>query len=169
MSEIRKQINSIYRECYDELCRFLSYRLRSRDEAAEIAQEAFTRMLALEDGYQLRHPRGFLFRTALNLTMDSFRTDRPRAEQMDGVDMAENLPSEAPGPESVVYAQQRLALLREAVAELPPKCRHAFVRHKFENRSYAEIASEMGISKNMVEKHIIKAIAYCRGRLERAD
>lgn len=169
MSEIRKQINSVYRQYYDELYRFLSFKLRCREDAAEIAQEAFTRMLALEDGYQFRHLRGFLFRTALNLTADSFRAGRLRTEQIDEAAMAETLPSEAPGSESVIHGRQRLALLRGAIAELPPKCRHAFLRHKFENRSYAEIASEMGISKNMVEKHIIKAIAHCRGRLERAD
>jgi RNA polymerase sigma-70 factor (ECF subfamily) len=169
MSEIKKHISSIYRQYYDELCRFLSSRLRNHEEAAEIAQEAFARMLALDEGYQVRHPRGFLFRTALNLTMDSFRARRPRADQMDEVAMADDLLSETPGPESIVYAQQRLAILRKAIAELPPKCRQAFVRHKLENRSYAEIAAEMGISRNMVEKHIIKALAHCRKSLDAAD
>lgn len=169
MSEIKTRISSIYRQYYSELYRFLSSKLRSREDAAEIAQEAFIRMLTLADGYPIRHLRGLLFRTALNLTVDSFRRNRPRVEQMEEVAMVESLPSEAPEPESVIYAQQRLALLRGAIDELPPKCRHAFLRHKFENRSYAEIASEMGISKNMVEKHIIKAIAHCRRCLERAD
>lgn len=168
MSEIKKNIDSLYRQYYDELRRFLSSRLRNREDADEIAQESFVRMLALEDGYHVRHPRGFLYRTALNLTVDAFRTSLPRAGQMDDITMAESMPSETPGPESIVYGQQRLGHLKKAIAELPPKCRQAFLMHKFENCSYLEIAVEMDISKNMVEKHIIKAIAHCRRSLDAA-
>jgi RNA polymerase sigma-70 factor (ECF subfamily) len=168
MSETKKNIDSLYRQYYDELRRFLSSKLRNREDADEIAQESFARMLALEDGYHVRHPRGFLYRTALNLTVDAFRTSLPRAGQMDEITMAEDLPSETPGPESIVYGQQRLGQLKKAIAELPPKCRQAFLLHKFENRSYLEIAVEMGISRNMVEKHIIKAVAHCRKSLDAA-
>jgi RNA polymerase sigma factor, sigma-70 family len=168
MSESNQLISRLYRQYYGELFRFLASRLPSREDAAEIAQEAFARMLALESDYPFQHPRGFLFRTALNLTVDAFRSQHPRPHQMDEIAMAENLPCETPGPESAVYARQRLDLLKNAIAELPPRCRQAFLMHKFENRSYTEIAAEMGISRNMVEKHIIKALAHCR-RLDATD
>lgn len=168
MRDTKINIGSLYRQYYDELRRFLSSKLRNREDADEIAQEAFVRMLALEDGYHVRHPRGFLYRTALNLTVDAYRNSQPSAEQVDEASPAEDLPSETPGPESIVYGQQRLGQLKQAIDELPPKCRQAFLLHKFENRSYVEIAVEMGISKNMVEKHIIKAIAHCRRSLDAA-
>jgi DNA-directed RNA polymerase specialized sigma24 family protein len=43
-----------------------------------------------------------------------------------------------------------------------------FLLHKFEGLSHADIATRLGISKNMVEKHIIKALAHCRDRLHHA-
>jgi DNA-directed RNA polymerase specialized sigma24 family protein len=43
---------------------------------------------------------------------------------------------------------------------------HVFLLHKFEQRSHAEIAAGLGTSKNMVEKHVIKAMAHCRKRMD---
>ena len=48
--------------------------------------------------------------------------------------------------------------------ELHYKCRTVFLLHKFKNLSHAEIAARFGISKNMVEKHIIKAMARCKNK-----
>jgi RNA polymerase sigma-70 factor (ECF subfamily) len=38
--------------------------------------------------------------------------------------------------------------------------------HKFTGLTHSEIAARLGISKNMVEKHVIKAMTHCRKRLD---
>jgi RNA polymerase sigma-70 factor (ECF subfamily) len=72
-------------------------------------------------------------------------------------------------PEVSVYAQQRLTLLQQAIAELPPRCKQVFLLHKFEHHSHAAIAEMLGISVNMVEKHVMRALAHCRQRLADLD
>lgn len=48
-----------------------------------------------------------------------------------------------------------------------PRGRQAFVLHRFDGLSQNEVAKLMGISTNMVEKHIIPAMTACRECSER--
>ena len=80
----------------------------------------------------------------------------------------EDVPDGVPFPDTVIDYQQRLAILRNAVDELPPRCREVFMLHKFKGLSHAEIASCLSISRNMVEKHSIRGLAHCRDRLRQA-
>jgi RNA polymerase sigma-70 factor (ECF subfamily) len=74
--------------------------------------------------------------------------------------------SEEPRAERAVIAQQELQLLRDAVDELPERCRLAFRLHKLEDRSFEEVATRMGISERMVRKFITRALLYIRLRRE---
>lgn len=169
MANNKNFVSRMYREYCNELRRFLFSRLRCSEDAADVVQDAFVRVLMLGDDYEIQHPRGLLYRTALNLTVDRLRSRSAQPDCTADFALAEDLAAEDPDPESVLDMQQRLQILQEAIAELPPKCRTVFMMHKFENLSYTEISASLGISRNMVEKHIIKALAYCRKRLDELD
>ena len=162
-------ITRIFRQYYGELSKFLTQKLRSEHEAADVAQDAYVRMLCLEHPEEIRHPRAFLYRTASNLAVDSLRRQQVRLKGVGEASAIEQIPSLESSPEDVADARERLEILRQAIADLPPKCRTVFLLHKFENLSHAEIAARFGISKNMVEKHIIKAMAHCRKRMEKLE
>ena len=159
-------ITGIFQEWYGSLCRFLTQKLGSKEDARDVAQEAYVRMLCLEHPEEIRHPRAFLYRTASNLAVDSLRREQVRLSHA-GLSIIEQAPSLESSPEAVTDARERLEILRQAIADLPPKCRTVFLLHKFKNLSHTEIAARFGISKNMVEKHIIKAMARCRKRMEK--
>ena len=63
----------------------------------------------------------------------------------------------SPG-ETIVSARQDLDVILAAVDELPPKCREVFLMQRNEGLAYAEIASRLGISESMVQKHMSKAL-----------
>jgi RNA polymerase sigma factor (sigma-70 family) len=52
-------------------------------------------------------------------------------------------PSDAPDPEAIAHARQRLSMLVEAAAKLNGKCRE-ILRRKVQGASLVEIASELG-------------------------
>jgi RNA polymerase sigma-70 factor (ECF subfamily) len=60
---------------------------------------------------------------------------------------------------------QRLEMLQRALAELPPLCRDSFLLRKIEGLSHPQIAERLGISKALVEKHIVNAMKHCRLRI----
>jgi len=63
-------------------------------------------------------------------------------------------------------ARYRLRILAAAVDDLPPRCREVFLMSRLDGLGNGEIAGRLGISRNMVEKHIIKAMMHCRRRLD---
>ncbi|MEC3907195.1 sigma-70 family RNA polymerase sigma factor [Tamlana sp. 2201CG12-4] len=66
--------------------------------------------------------------------------------------------------EDVKMMEQRLACLRLAIDELPPKCKKALLLNKIEGYRYKEIAESMGISVKTVENHISKAFKLLKKR-----
>ena len=57
-------------------------------------------------------------------------------------------------------ARQQLGRLVTALDDLSPTTRNIFQRHKFDGRSYGEVATELGISKSSVEKHMMRALRH---------
>lgn len=149
---------------YQELIRYLSRTLGDRQVAADLAQESFARLLERKARDVIEQPRAFLFRTAINLSIDLHRRTRVRdGEPLDSLDR-EGRVDDCDPQEQASQAQQ-LALLRRALDELPTACRQAFLLRKMEGCSHAEIAERLGISAAMVEKHVVNAMRHCRQRL----
>jgi RNA polymerase sigma-70 factor (ECF subfamily) len=161
-------IAGLYREYGDMLQGFIAKKLPHND-AADLMHDAFVRVLCLADGYELRSPRPFLFRVVNNLILDHHKASRTKGDKCFDRDDSAGQPADNLTPEVSVYAQQRLIALQRAITELPPRCKQVFLLHKFEHQSHAAIADMLGISVNMVEKHVIRALAHCRQRLAGLD
>ena len=151
---------SAFERYYTELFRFLSRKLRDRHLAEELTQETFSR--ALSSTQQISSHRALLYHIAKNLLVDRYRDSQHRlsAEEMPDTDSLL-----APGsqqPESLIENQQYIASIIATIEALPPRCREAFILHRFDGLSQNEVAARMGISTNMVEKHIIRAMLACR-------
>ncbi len=149
---------------YRELVSFLSSRLGSRQAAEDVAHDAYLRVLERTCTQQIEHPRAFLYRTALNLVVDRHRRHQVRhAESLDVLDHDEQWHSPAPTLE--MQQDQRLALMRKALDELSGPCRDCFLLRKLDGLSHQQIADRLGISRSLVEKHIVNAMKHCRLRM----
>ncbi|MGH6860328.1 MAG: sigma-70 family RNA polymerase sigma factor [Phyllobacterium sp.] len=149
---------------YDELVRHLTRKLGNAVVATDVAQDTYLRLQSVPAGIDIQSPRAFIFRVADNLAIDHLRKEASRARYFTTEQIPERA-MDAPLQDRVLDYRQRLALLEQAIAELPPKCRETFLMHKYDGLSHAEIARELHISRSMVEKHIMKALAHCRDRL----
>jgi RNA polymerase sigma factor (sigma-70 family) len=158
-------LSSLFREHNRTLVRFINARLRNEQEANEIAQEAYVKMLQLDrcpgTASFMRH---YLFRVAENLAVDRIRQRYARS-RLDQLTSMDGLFQEALA-ERAVMAAQELALLKAAVAELPEKYREAFRLIKLEDNSFPHAAALMRISERMVRKYITRALIYIRLRRE---
>ena len=147
-----------------DLVRFFKLRTSSAQEAEDIVQEIFLKLSGVRDD-SIENPAGYLYRLGSNVMLDRARARRRSVTRDDafyrahsaGISDGEDQ-ADLPSPEAVVDARQRLRQLIEMVEDLPQRCRQVFVMHKFNDRSYAEIAQELGISRSAVEKHMITAL-----------
>lgn len=158
-----RQIETLFREHNDSLLRFLAARLGSHQEAKEIAQEAYVKLLKLDTPGAVSYLRAFLFKTAANLAVDRLRT-RSYRERPSAFDFFERLPDSAT-PERAVGDEQEIRLLQQLLEQLPAKCRYAFVMNKFAERDVDTIAREMRITPTMVRRYILRALIHCRAGL----
>ncbi len=158
-----RELELIFREHNDALVRFVAARLGSKQEAAEVAQEAYVKVLSLEECEAVSYLRAFLFKTAANLATDRLRARSRRGWVAEG-SQAERAVFEL-SPEREIAGKQSLERLRKAIDELPAKCREAFLLYRIEDLSCAEIAVRMGLQERMVWRYIARALEYIRGEL----
>ncbi len=151
---------------HSSLLSYLRQRLRVADDAADVAQEAYIRMLQYEGSREVRSPSSLLFRVAINIANDLSRTEQVRHASdhcsVDDLDIDSGLAT----PEREVSAAQDLEALYKTIEQLPPKCRQAFLLSRVQCMTYPEIAKHCGISVKMVEKHISHALMVCMKKSE---
>lgn len=147
------------------LKRFLSRILLTESDVEDVAQEAFIRAYSASATQDIQMPKAFLFRIAKNLAIN----ERSRmwntttvfmgnAEELDSVGSND---SEVSG-EDRLDSHRKIALLEQAIGQLPTQCRRVFVLRKIEGFSHKEIAAEVGISVSTVEKHIAAGLVRCQ-------
>ena len=66
-----------------------------------------------------------------------------------GADPLQSIRDEAPDPEAVAWARQRLSMLVDAAARLDGRCRE-ILRRKLQGASFVEIARELGRPVNTI-------------------
>ncbi|MCW1245887.1 sigma-70 family RNA polymerase sigma factor [Pseudomonas sp. SAICEU22] len=149
-------------EHYEELIGTWTRRLRNRQQAEDLAHDTFVRVLE-SDSAQVEQPRAYLHQTARNIAVDGYRREDRRGALEE---VAFDTPSLASDPEHYMHAIQLADSIERALAELPANCRTVFVWQKIEGLTQAEIAERLGLSKNMVEKYMIRTLRHLRDRLD---
>jgi RNA polymerase sigma factor (sigma-70 family) len=159
-------VERLFREHNAALLRFIAAKIGSQQEAHEIAQEAYVHLLQLDHPAAVSFLRAFLFKTAGNLAIDRLR-QRSRRSHVTAMGEADFAVFELT-PERQLAGEQAVGVFRVAVAQLPPKCRQAFLLHRIYDMEIEEIAGRMGIGACMVRRYIVRALDYVRQRLDAA-
>jgi RNA polymerase sigma-70 factor (ECF subfamily) len=145
---------------------FFRRRTRVQHDAQDLAQEVYLRLLRVSDIDAVRNPEAYMFTIADNLLKERAVLARRRGRS---IDLTESLEEELALPHAAVEhdvdSDLRAKRLSEVFAELSPKCRAAVVLQYRDERSYAEIAAQLGVSTNMVKKYLAYAVAHCRRRM----
>ena len=157
----------VFRNHHAALVRFVAVRTGSAEDAKEIVQEAYARVLALHRPGTISLLAGYLWRTAVNLATDRGR-ERALRQRFSSAARASGEREEF-SAESTCEARERLAIVERAIGELPPRCLQAFVLHVLNGLKFGEVGREMGISERMATKHVARALEYLQSCLDAAD
>ncbi|ACT51414.1 RNA polymerase sigma factor [Methylovorus glucosotrophus] len=136
---------------------------RCRHRAYDVLHDALIRFALTSSLGRNDKPHAYLRVIAGNLVRDQRRDDRRWLPWvMDGdeqnVDVSDPRLGQVPSPEELVLLKQKLEALQRIINQLPAKCREVFWLFRIEHLSQRDIAEQLGISVNMVQRHIMRAM-----------
>lgn len=153
--EAAEGLDSLYRR----YASWLDGRLRAHvdpDHAADVVQDTYLRAAPYRS-QDIRHPKAFLLRIAMNLVRDESRRRRRQAAAA---------PDAAGDPLTEAAAQVDELHLKQIVLTMPALYRDVFVLSRFGGMTYAEIAAARGLNIKTVEWRMSKALEHCVARLD---
>jgi RNA polymerase sigma factor (sigma-70 family) len=148
---------------YTDLFRSIYGRTHNFHLANDVLHDAIVKFAVKNSLKQIEEPQAYLRGIVKNTLVDYYRD---AAHYVDagllGADSTNIDPelelSDKYSPEKMVDIKQRMHALQNIIDCLPPKCRQVFWMHRIEGQPQLEIAAELGISLNMVERHMIRAL-----------
>jgi RNA polymerase sigma-70 factor (ECF subfamily) len=145
---------------------FFRQRIRSKADAADLAQEVYVRMLRIRDQDAIRNPVHYLYTVAGNLVKENAVLDRRQANRID-IDAAAAFEQLETLPEfdGDLDTAQRIARLGVVLQQLRPKCRAAMELRFTHGLSFREIAVHLNVSPQMAKKYVAQGLSHCRRRL----
>jgi len=156
---VRQQIIDLYDSLRTPLKAYLCCLGMSPDQAEDVIQETFLRLVRERTDRGDENLRAWVFRVAHNLSMDVHRFQRRWARgDDDTVHYAiRRRPDPAPSPEQRVILEERMKRFQDAFAQLTPKQRQC-VLLRVEGFRYIEIAQVLGISVQRVGELMSRSI-----------
>jgi RNA polymerase sigma factor (sigma-70 family) len=161
-------VSQLFRDHNRMLVGYLTSRLGSEQEAREVAQEAYVRILQLQDPGTPNLLRAYLFKTATNLAIDRLRHRSVERQAEEQPELFENLTATGiiSDPARQLIEREQTAQLLGYLQELPIKCQQVFNLHRLEGIPQREVAVGVGVSERMVRRYVTYAMVYCRLRLD---
>jgi RNA polymerase sigma factor (sigma-70 family) len=161
-------VGRLFAEHRAALQSFFLRRIRSKADAADLAQEVYVRMLRVRDLDTIRNPVSYLYTVANNLVKEHAVLDRRQANSVDIDESAAQPQLETlPAFDGDLDATRRVARLGVVLAQLRPKCRAAVELRFTQGLSFREIALHLGVSPQMAKKYVAQALCHCRRRMAR--
>lgn len=161
--ELQQRSSSVRDEFATRLYRLLLQRLRNKEDAQDIAQEAYLRLLRVERKKIIEKPESYLFRIAANLA-NEFAMQQRAAPTMIDIDEAVDASVVGDGDafERGLEHRAELRRLEDVLENMPPAYRAVLILSKRDGMSRDEISRELGLSIHTVKKYLARAAAWCR-------
>lgn len=105
--------------------------------------------------------RAYLFKTVRHRAYDYVKFElskKSRSETFESNQASSN-------PDEILQYDELHQLLEETIDRLPQRCKKVFVLSRMENKQYADIARELGISVKAIEGHISRALRILRTKV----
>lgn len=133
----------------------------------DVVQESYLRIWKARLARPILSTKSFLFQIARHLAIDVVR-EKQVSRLEDLGDLAElSVLEEGLSAADTFSYQEKVALLSDALTDLPTRCREVVYLRKFKGLSQREVAAQLGISVRTVESQFARGMKLCEEFLRR--
>ncbi len=160
---VERLAESIFRGNSRELRRFLLRRVGQSQDADDLAQEVFARLLRVQNADLVRKPLAYLLGIAANVVSE-FRQRKQQDPVLFDSEVSEEIGANLEEATAQGLAEQLdiQTRLERAFRQLPPTHRLVLLLVKRDGLSYSEAAQTANLSVHTVEKYVVEARASLR-------
>ncbi len=160
-NNIEGKYEELFRTYFSSLCYFARKYIRDLDTCKEIVHNVFVNIWEKREEFDFEKPaKSYLFTSVYNRCMNYIRDHKKFVDQEDSSIIMN------PGLTTINSDHLEEAELEskiwQGIQSLPEKCREVFIMNRFEEKKYAEIADQLGISVKTVEAQMSKALKTLR-------
>jgi RNA polymerase sigma factor (sigma-70 family) len=149
------------------------YRIvRDPEVASDLVQETFMKAFSSLKSYRSEYRFStWLYKIAANSSIDHLRKKRIQALSLDSPlrtddgEVTFDVPDYSHHPEEEMVRRERAVSIAEAIESLPDKYRRVIIARHSEEKSYEEIAAELGLPVGTVKARIFRARELLKKRL----
>lgn len=124
----------------------------------DLIQETYAILVTRASVANIIDPRAYAYQVARSVLLQNLR--RAKVVSIDYVaDIAEfDVPGDVPSPEAAAISRSELSRVVRAIEAMPQQTRRVFWLRRVEGMPQREIAAQLQLSENTVEKHIARGI-----------
>jgi RNA polymerase sigma factor (sigma-70 family) len=142
------------------LRRYLRNRLKNKEDARELAQEVWTRLLRIDDPARVQSPRAYLYKVAANVLAEFQHLHRRDPVVFDSALLATAAEGEdCSRPDSSESLNSQGEVYR-LLSTLPPTYRQIVLWRVCQGESFEAIGGKLGLTAGTAKR-------YCQGALTR--
>ena len=157
-----KSIAALFNTCYVSVKEYLRLKYGVGDDAEDIMQEAFQKILDIDDVDSIENPKAYLYRAASNLALNRIRRRSYQVEYIASLDNDDS----SPCLQRQYLARADVQSVREVLAKLSDKDRETFLLSRVHGKSYRQISESLNITQSTVEKRMMKVLSLLRDAID---
>lgn len=160
----QKAYQRLLQKYHDQIAHVIYRITHQREQVEDLTQEVFIKAFASLKSFDPTFAFStWLYKIATNSSIDyirkkklaTFSIDKPIA--MEESDATYELPDSRYEPDKHIIQKQRLAIIQEAIDQLPEKYKKVILLRHAEERDYSEIAKMLKLPIGTVKAHIFRA------------
>ena len=145
-------ITDSYQNYHRSVYLYILYKIGKDEDAKDLAQDVFLRLMDYKQMLRPETIKYFIFSICRNLVIDYLRRHYKMQEITSY--FLDQLPTFINEVESQIIANDLSVCEQKRVLRLPAQRRKIYIMSRFENKSSADIAAQLGISSRTVENHL---------------
>ena len=142
----------MYKKFYQIILNYIQFRIKDEDEARDLAQDVFIKVLEYKDMLREDTVKSFLFTITRNVLIDYMR----RFYRKKGMDywLAQEIQVSRNDTEEKVYMQELQQMEKSILSTFPFQRRIVYMMNAHEGKNITEIADKLHLSRRTVECHL---------------